>query len=75
MEMKSLFKYGDSEHEIVDDIELKGRGELHRFNNPEGVPYSAIYVGNYELLSIRRDDEARMIQFWNKTHEHHARKG
>lgn len=56
---------GDTKHEIV-NVELKGRARLHRFNNPAGVPYSAIYVGADEIWSCQRSDEQDMIDTWNR---------
>lgn len=55
---------GDSEHEIV--MTLIGNGVLHRFNNPAGVPYSAIYVDGVELKSAERADEGRMLLNWRR---------
>lgn len=55
----------DSEHEVIDGVELLGNGVLHRFDNPAGEPYSAIYVGKTELYSCPRIKEADMIKTWN----------
>lgn len=57
---------GDTKHIIVDDIYLKGNAKLHRFENAAGIQYSAIYTaGGREVYSCVRDEEARMIAYWN----------
>lgn len=56
----------DGNHVIVTEVELEHDGVLHRFKNMAGVPYSAIYVGDIELFSCPREDEERMIQYWNE---------
>ena len=58
---------GDSTHEVVEEIELEHHGELHRFANGEGVPYSAIYQYGIERLNCERSREAGMIDCWNKS--------
>ena len=58
--------YNDSPHEIITDVRLRNNGVLHRFNNPAGVPYSAIYVGDQEKASCERDRESDMIRWWNE---------
>ena len=67
-EREKLFypHYPDSPHEIVTEVTLPNHGVLHRFTNPAGVPYSAIYVGNSEKLSCQRDHEEGMIRYWNE---------
>ena len=54
-------------HEIVrcKDLDLLG-AELHRFNNPAGVAYSAIYEGNIELMSSERYGESAMVKYYLK---------
>lgn len=54
----------DSEHEVI-DAGLRGYGELHRFNNPGGEPYSAIYIGLIEKMSCEREREQHMVNYWN----------
>lgn len=56
----------DSRHIVVTDVDIARNGVLHRFKNGAGEPYSAIYVGDIEHVSCPRDDEARMIQYWNE---------
>lgn len=56
----------DSNHIIVTDVEVAHNGVLHRFKNLAGVPYSAIYVGEIEMYSCPREDESRMVQYWNE---------
>ena len=60
------FSKNDSEHIVVTDVDIAHNGVLHRFKNGAGEPYSAIYVGDIEYFSCPRDDEARMIQYWNE---------
>lgn len=55
----------DSDHILCDDNLPKG-AVLHRFKNPAGVPYSAIYIGNREIFSCERAHEQQMIDYWNK---------
>lgn len=57
----------DSDHTLYDAHLHKG-AVLHRFNNPAGVPYSAIYIGGHEIYSCERDHEKRMIDYWNEMH-------
>ena len=57
----------DSEHIIVNDVKLKCNGVLHRFTNHAGAPYSAIYSGDYEYYSCPREDEEKMIKYWNES--------
>lgn len=56
----------DGIHSIVTDVPLKYDGVLHRFLNPDGVPYSAIYVGKTELFTCPREEEEEMIKCWNE---------
>lgn len=59
---------GDTKHIIVEGIYLKGNAKLHRFENAAGIQYSAIYtVGGREVYSCVRDEEARMIAYWNNS--------
>ena len=54
---------GDSAHEIfIDDFLWRFGAELHRFNNPGGVPYSAIYRYGEEEMSCERQGEDQMIK-------------
>ena len=53
------------EHELVDDIELKGEARLHRFRNRGGAEMSAIYIGDEEIWNHNRSEEKRMINDWN----------
>ena len=62
MDIRSM----DSKHVVVNDVELKHNGVLHRFKNPAGAPYSAIYVDENEWFSCPREDEERMIKHWNE---------
>ena len=55
----------DSEHEIISDVKLAHNGVLHRFLNPAGVPYSAIYIDGCEWFSTERENEETMIKVWN----------
>lgn len=54
----------DSDHQVY-AAGLEVYAELHRFENPAGEPYSAIYVGREEKCSCERDHEHRMIDYWN----------
>lgn len=65
MKEADVIKLGDSEHIIV--TTLKNNGILHRFNNPAGVPYSAIYQYGEEIWSSERKYEAQMIKDWNRS--------
>lgn len=56
----------DTMHTII-DAKLKRCGELHRFKNGAGVPYSAIYIGDKEYYSCPREDESKMIKYWNES--------
>ena len=56
----------DSEHTIY-DADLRKGAKLHRFLNPEGESYSAIYIGSTELLSCSRDHEQDMVDYWNQS--------
>lgn len=55
----------DSIHTII-DADLGEGTFLHRFENPGGVPYSAIYEHRKEVFSCPREDEINMIKAWNK---------
>lgn len=57
--------YHDSIHIII-DANLADEGLLHRFKNGAGEECSAIYRGNKEIFWHYRDEEARMIYYWNK---------
>lgn len=59
------FILGETPHDVY-DANLKGGATLHRFINPGGVPYSAIYIGNDEVWSHTRENEKRMIKDWNE---------
>lgn len=52
-------------HQVFDAALIKG-ATLHRFRNMAGVEYSAIYIGNTEILSCERDHEQGMIDYWNE---------
>lgn len=54
------------QNEVVSDVELKNNGELHRFTNCFGVPFSAIYQNGIEIFSCEREREAGMVEYWNK---------
>lgn len=54
----------DTDHEIVDCKKL-AKGKLHRFNNPAGVAYSAIYLNGKEVFSCERAQEAKMVSYFN----------
>ena len=56
--------YNESNH-VVYDADLKASAKLHRFLNPAGCAYSAIYVDGEEIWSCERDYEAQMISNWN----------
>lgn len=58
----------DSQHTIA-QVELNGGAELHRFKNNAGVDYSAIYVGDNEMMSCERYREQDMIEHWNNTYD------
>ena len=67
-----IFAYGrdgDTEHEVVTGVELKGGARLHRFVNAGGVPYSAIYLHGVECWNNPRDDEKRLVSMWNALYE------
>lgn len=55
----------DSDH-ILCDAELRKGAVLHRFKNPAGVLYSAIYIGTHEIYSCERAHEQQMINYWNE---------
>lgn len=67
--------YGDSIHEILWDANVCGNGELHRFTNKDGVPYSAIYIGGFEVCSAPRENEKVMINYWNNMQREDERNG
>lgn len=54
----------DSEHIVIENIELKGNAKLHRFF-VNSTPYSAIYIGDKEVGSQERSREDSMIKWWN----------
>ena len=56
----------DSTPHKIYDAGLIKNAKLHRFLNPRGVAYSAIYVGNDERLSCERGHEQGMIDYWNQ---------
>ena len=58
--------YRDSTPHQVLEAGLKKEATLHRFLNPAGIPYSAIYDGNIEICSCERDHEQGMINYWNQ---------
>lgn len=62
MDLMDSLLHGDSEHEIV--MTFKNGAQLHRFNNPAGVPYSAIYV---------QDEKGLWIEYWSHTRENEER--
>ena len=47
-------------HQVL-DAGLQNGATLHRFQNPTGVPYSAIYIGNTEICSCEREHEQGMV--------------
>lgn len=55
----------DDDH-ILCDAELRKGAVLHRFKNPAGVLYSAIYIGTHEIYSCERAHEQQMINYWNE---------
>lgn len=55
----------DSDH-ILCDASLRKGAVLHRFKNPEGVLYSAIYIESHEIYSCERAHEQQMINYWNE---------
>ena len=57
---------GDSKHNIYIIEGLPDYVTLHRFTNPGGVPYSAVYIGDYEAYSHERKHEQRMIADFRK---------
>lgn len=61
-------QFRDSEHRIY-DAELGVPYTLHRFKNPAGVDYSAIYFGRRELYSCERESEFRMIKWFREGKE------
>ena len=63
-------RFPDSTHIKVPEVQLKHHGVLYRFNNPAGVPYSAIYVKLFEAFSCEREDEPNMIKAWNEANEY-----
>lgn len=70
-EYRKLFtkRYPDNEIHAVYDANLKGNATLHRFVNPGGDDYSAIYLGDAEQGSQVRSRESAMIEWWNGTDE------
>lgn len=63
---KNVFNSYDLSGHIVIDAALKNGAQLHRFVNRAGCPYSAIYIGTKELMSCERDNEQKMINYWNE---------
>lgn len=62
-----VFPPGKSDFEhILCDASLRKGAVLHRFKNPEGVLYSAIYIGSHEIYSCERAHEQQMINYWNE---------
>lgn len=55
----------DDDH-ILCDAELRKGAVLHRFKNPAGVLYSAIYIETHEIYSCERAHEQQMINYWNE---------
>lgn len=55
--------HGFELHSIY-DAKLGLDATLHRFLNPAGTPYSAIYRGDQEILSCERNHEEGMISYW-----------
>lgn len=55
---------GDSTHIVTS---FRRMFELHRFENSEGVAYSAIYEGDFEVMSCERQYESHMIQMYLET--------
>lgn len=54
--------YGADYHDIYHDVRLGENAELHRFTNPAGRDFSAIYEGDFEIMSADRADEEDMIK-------------
>lgn len=53
-------EYGtDSFHDVT---ELGNGRTLHRFTNPAGEPYSAIYECDFERFSCERKNEKKMLK-------------
>lgn len=61
---------GDSPHVVIYEVELANDALLHRFDNPAGVPFSAIYVDGIEVWNCERSREANMVYDWNKKHDY-----
>lgn len=58
----------DSRHEIY-DARLAGGAVLHRFVNGANDMYSAIYMGNIEIMNIAREKELAMVAYYQTTYE------
>ena len=58
--------HDEGEH-VIYDAALRKEAKLHRFDNPAGCAYSAIYVCGKEVYSCERAHEAQMIKYWNET--------
>lgn len=56
----------EGEH-VIYDAALRKEAKLHRFDNPAGCPYSAIYVCGKEIYSCERAREPQMLNYWNET--------
>ena len=62
------YEIGGILHTII-DADLSDEGLLHRFVNPAGVDYSAIYRAGLEVWSAPRKYEPHMIKEWNDIHD------
>lgn len=53
--------------EVVKNVLLKDGATLIRFDNPAGVPYSAIIDRDgVEIYSSERCYEGRLVRYWNE---------
>lgn len=50
---------------LIFNVKLNGDAKLLRFDNPAGVPYSAIFQNGEEIFSCERSQEENMIKQWN----------
>ena len=56
----------DVSDEIIEEIKLRGDAKLHRVVNQKGEKFSIITIGDREIWSCFRLNEADMIKRWNQ---------
>ena len=66
--LPGLFCSGHEEGDhTIYDADLRNGAKLHRFDNPAGCSYSAIYAYGKEVYSCEHAHEPQMIKYWNET--------